>query len=90
MAGTENSPAQSNPVGILALIFEVASESSEVQERAEVPQPLEDISALTIGMWPMAALQNNPTTADKQWSEWTHLSCRIACVHSGHRRMVMP
>ena len=30
-----------------------------------MPQPLEDISALTIGMWPMAALQNDPTTTDK-------------------------
>ena len=30
-----------------------------------MPQPLEDISALTIGMWPMATLYNNRVQADE-------------------------
>ena len=44
-------------------------------------------------LWPSADCRGMPMAASRitlhrltnQRSEWTHLSCRIACVHSGHR-----
>ena len=46
-------------------------------------------SALTIGMWPMAASKITLHRLTNQRSEWTHLSCRTECVHSGHRQQMV-